>query len=77
MKYTVVDAHYLHDYKIDMTFEDGKHGIVDLSEYTKRGGVFANFGHIDYFKKFIIDYGTLVWDGEVDIAPERLYEKAV
>ncbi len=77
MKYTVVDAHYLHDYKIDMTFEDGKHGIVDLSEYTKRGGVFANFTHIDYFKKFTIDYGTLVWDGEVDIAPERLYEKAV
>jgi hypothetical protein len=39
--------------------------------------VFVNFGHIDYFKKFTIDYGTLVWDGEVDIAPERLYEKAV
>jgi hypothetical protein len=77
MKYTVVDAHYLHDYQIAMTFEDGKHGIVDLSEYTKRGGVFANFGHIDYFKNFTIDYGTLVWDGEVDIAPERLYEKAV
>lgn len=69
MKYTIIDAHYRHDYQIAMTFEDGKHGIIDLSEYTQRGGVFANFGHIDY--------GTLVWDGEVDIAPERLYEKAV
>lgn len=77
MKYTVVDARYLHDYQIAMTFEDGKRGVVDLKEYTDRGGVFSHFKEIDYFKKFTIDYGTLVWDGEVDIAPERLYEKAV
>ena len=76
MNYLVVEAKYLEGYKIDVTFQDGKKGVVDLKEYPGRGGVFSDFRDKEYFKRFTIDYGTLVWENEVDIAPERLYEIA-
>jgi len=35
------------------------------------------FLDIEYFKKFRVEFGTLIWgDGEEDIAPETLYTKA-
>jgi len=74
--YRVVDAKYLDGHRVAISFQDGKNGVADLSEYKNRGGVFSNFSDIEYFKKFIVDYGTVVWGDEVDIAPERLYEKS-
>ena len=77
MKYNVTDAQYLSDYKLMIQFEDGTKGEVDLESYTKRAGVFSSFSDLNYFKNFIIEYGTVVWGNEVDIAPERLYERAL
>ncbi len=77
MNFLVAEAKYLDGYKIEIVFRDGKKGVVDLQEYAKRGGVFKEFINQEYFKNFIVDYGTLVWGDEVDIAPERLYEKSL
>ena len=74
--YLVKQAQYLHDYKIQLMFNDGKQGIVDLSNYTQRSGVFEAFKDLTYFKDFSLDGITLTWRDEVDIAPERLYELA-
>ena len=73
----VVDAKYLDKYKLKITFEDGKTGVVDLSEYPQKGGVFNKFLNISFFKEFNVskELGTLVWKNEIDIAPETLYEK--
>ncbi len=50
---------------------------MDLSDYIKPDTVFEAFSDKEYFKGFHIEYGTLVWgEGEVDIAPEALYEQA-
>jgi hypothetical protein len=76
MKYLVVFAKYLKDYKIELTFKDGKVGIVDLEEYKNRGGVFESFKDLAYFKNFSLDGVTLTWLDDVDIAPERLYQIA-
>ncbi len=74
----VVSAEYCGDYKIKITFEDGKSGIVDFSSYLKKGGVFEKFKNIDFFKSFSIDneVGVLTWKNEIDIAPETLYSAA-
>lgn len=71
----VVDAQYSGGYKVQVSFDDGKKGVVDLSQYPKKGGVFSPLSDKEYFKKFFIDLNTLCWPNGADIAPERLYEK--
>ncbi|NCD42314.1 MAG: DUF2442 domain-containing protein [Bacteroidia bacterium] len=73
----VTDAKYIEGYILEVAFEDGKRGIIDFSDYLFRGGVFAKFNNLDFFKSFTVsnDLGTIVWGDEIDIAPETLYEK--
>lgn len=72
----LVEAEYLDSYNIKCTFKNGKQGILNLNQYSRRGGVFSRFCDLEYFKNFHIDNGVLVWgDGEIDIAPETLYHK--
>jgi hypothetical protein len=75
--FEITEAEYLGEYRIRMRFEDNSTGIADLSGYAAKGGVFKKFEDIGYFKKFMLENGTLTWgDGQLDIAPEALYEKA-
>ncbi len=73
----VVKAEYIDGFKIKCIFKDRKHGIVDMTQYSKKGGVFKKFAGREFFKNFRIDNGALTWGaGEIDIAPETLYHKA-
>lgn len=78
MYYDIVDARYIEDYKIELTFENGKNGVVDFRGYINKGGVFSRFSDIEYFRQFYInkEIGVLCWPDEVDIAPETLYSEA-
>lgn len=64
-------------YSVKLQFEDGSFGTVDLRKYAKEGTVFSRFNDPEYLNTMRIEYGTLVWgQGEVDIAPEALYQAA-
>jgi hypothetical protein len=77
MDCSVKTAQHIDRYRIRLDFEDGSRGDVDLAGYVRPGTVFEAFADPDYFKTFRVEYGTLVWgDGEVDLAPEKLYELA-
>ena len=77
MYFNVIDAVYIGEYRIDLKFKNGKTGIVNLAEYISNGEIFKPLRSLENFKKFSVDYGTLTWNnGEIDIAPETLYEKA-
>lgn len=78
MIHDVVSATYKGDYKIEVTFDNHKRGIVDFSKYIKKGGVFNRFKDINFFKNFVInqELGVLTWQGEIDVAPETLYAEA-
>jgi len=78
MIHDVVSAVYRGGYKIEVTFNDGKKGVVDFSKYLKRGGVFERFKDMDFFRSFAIneELGVLAWRNEIDIAPETLYAAA-
>ena len=77
MYFDITHAQYDSEYRILLEFEDGSRGTVDLSDYINPDTVFEVFRDKHYFKNFRIEYGTLVWgEGEVDIAPETLYEWA-
>ena len=78
MLHDVISAKYEGNYRIELTFDDEKKGIVDFSEYLLKGGVFDRFKDIEFFKDFSIndELGTLTWRNDIDVAPEKLYSKA-
>jgi len=73
----IINAEHIDGYKVRVVFEDNQQGIVDFSEYVSRGGVFTKFSSLDFFKNFSVnkELGTIVWNDEIDIAPETIYEK--
>ena len=77
MYFDLKNAEVVSGYLLKLEFEDGTTGKIDLSKYVEEGTVFAVLKDPSYFKTLRIEYGALVWgDGEVDIAPEALYEDA-
>ncbi|MBI5344721.1 MAG: DUF2442 domain-containing protein [Deltaproteobacteria bacterium] len=78
MYYEIKEARHIEGYKLEITFENGKNGIIDLQEYINKGGVFARFSDFEYFKRFYInkELGVLCWPDGLDIAPETLYHEA-
>lgn len=73
----VVGANYIKDFQVEVIFENGKKGIVDFSEYPKRGGVFSPMVDMEFFKQLFVnaELGTICWPNGADIAPETLYSK--
>lgn len=76
--YDIVKTKYVDEYKIELTFDNGRKGVVDFRDYAEKGGVFARFADIEYFKQFSLnrELGVLTWPDDVDIAPETLYHEA-
>ena len=75
MYFEIVKAEYLDSYKVQLTFKNGRSGIADLASYPDPTNVFIKFLDLSYFMDFKIEFGTLIWgDGELDIAPEHLYQ---
>jgi hypothetical protein len=73
--YDVKSVKCLEDYKLELVFENGERGIVDLSGYRNKGGVFSRFADQSYFRKVYVnqELGTICWPDGADIAPETLY----
>ena len=77
MDHDVVEARYVHDYVLWLSFRDGTAGEVDLGPELS-GEVFEPLLDLDYFKRFTIhpQCRTLVWPNDADLAPEFLHEVA-
>lgn len=78
MIHDVVSASYKGGYRIEVTFDDGKRGVVDFSKYLDKGGVFDRFKDVNFFENFKVneELGVLTWRDEIDVAPEALYAEA-
>ena len=64
----------LANYRLELTFVDGSHGIVDLSDIPFTG-VFEPLAEPDYFAQATLKNGVVVWPCGVDIAPDALHKK--
>lgn len=63
----------LGSYELELTFDDGTVGTVDLAEFAGRG-VFRDWLEPGMFEKVNIDSsGALEWPGGIDICPDSLY----
>ena len=72
----VIDANYIDEYKIRLSFNDGTIGIVNLKDEIY-GNIFEPLKEIEYFKNFKLDTWTLCWPNGADLSPEFLYELAL
>lgn len=77
MFFDIIDARYEGDHRIRLFFRDGKSGLVDLGDYIGEAKIYSDIRDPLEFAKFSIEFGSITWkNGEIDIAPEALYEKA-
>jgi hypothetical protein len=71
----VKNVKVLGDYRLELAFDDGARGIVDLSDLVGKG-VFALWRDRAAFARVRIGTsGELVWDDQVDLCPDALYLK--
>jgi hypothetical protein len=69
----IVNVTVLEDYHLELTFDDGKEGVVDLF-YLLEKGAFSCWQDRDTFKKVQIgSSGELLWGDQVDLCPDALY----
>jgi len=73
----VTQAKYLEGYRVEISFNDGKKGIVDLRQSLK-GSVFTPLKDKNLFSQLRVDeeLDTIVWPNGADFAPEYLYFQA-
>ena len=78
MYHDVTEMLILDDYKLQLTFDDGKSGVLDCKPFIEKGGVFSKLRDPEFFKSVQInsELGVLTWDDEIDIAPETVYSIA-
>ena len=73
----ITKAQYLSDYKVAVTFNNGKTGIADLAS-ALQGGVFEALKDKSEFAKLSVDteLETIGWPNGADLAPEFVYFQA-
>jgi len=75
MYFNVVEALYIEEYKINLKFENGKTGVVNLAEYILQGEIFQPLQSLENFKNFTVTMEHLHGIMERLILHRKLYMK--
>ncbi len=62
-------------YLLYLEFENGEQRIFDMTPYMEKQP-FVRLKAYPLFAMANIDYGTVVWPGNIDISPETLYDRS-
>ena len=69
----VIYAKALPGYRLELRFDSGESGVVDLSEFVGRG-VCAAWEKPGVFEQVTVTAdGAVEWPGEIDFCPDALY----
>jgi len=73
----VLEVKVLSNFGLFVKFVDGTFGEVDLSVLvnSEKGGVFAPLRDPSLFAQVYLEYGVVTWPGEVDLAPDAMYDE--
>jgi len=73
----VISVRPLGDYRLWLRFSTGEEKEFDFKPFLN-AKCYKPLNDEDVFNSVYIDYGVTVWnDGDIDIAPERLYQDGV
>lgn len=71
----VVHVEVAPDYRLRLVFENGERRIFDMTPYLERRP-YLHLKDKRQFARASVDCGTVVWPGDVDVAPETLYQRS-
>lgn len=64
------------EFALLLTFNNGERRYFDMRPYLHYP-VFHRLANPGFFSLAYVDYGTVVWPGNIDIAPETLFDSSV
>ncbi len=71
----LIQAHYVGDFRVALTFSDGREGVFAGHDLLRRSGpLLLPLRDESYFKRVFIDAGALCWPNGLELSPQRLYE---
>ena len=74
--WSVIEVEPRRDYTMLLTFAGGEKRLYDARPLLDKR-VSEELRDVGFFMKARVMYGTVVWNNEIDIAPEHLYESSV
>ena len=72
----VISVHTRDDYTLELVFENDEKRIFDMKPFLEKKP-FVKLLNSPLFFKASVKYGTVVWPGNLDIAPETLWARSV
>jgi hypothetical protein len=72
----VVSVKPLPDFQIDLEYKNGERRLFDVRPLLAMKP-WNRIARPEIFSLVKVAYGTVVWPGEIDIAPETLYDDSV
>ena len=63
------------DFHLQLVFNTGEARLFDARRYLEKG-IFQRLKDFSLFKRPYLALDTVSWPGEIDIAPETLYDRS-
>jgi len=73
----LVEVAALPGYQLKVRFLDDTEGLIDMSRliFSDKAGVFATLRDPTLFTQAHLELGVVTWPGEIDLAPDAMYEE--
>ena len=68
----IIKVEPIEDYKLLITFGNGEKRLKDMKPYLEKG-IFKKLKDEKYFKQVKVLYGTISWDGDIELCADSLY----
>jgi len=69
----IIKVKVLDDYKLELTFDNNVVKRKDMKPHLN-SGVFKKLKNQEVFNSVKISYGTISWNGDIDMCADYLYE---
>ena len=71
----VISVKAREDFQLEIRFDTGETRLFDTRPYLEKG-VFQRLKDPSLFKQAYVSFDTVCWPGNLDIAPETLYDRS-
>ena len=74
MYWDVMEVRPEPNYSLFVRFKDGTAGRIQLTR-NELTGALAPLLDVQFFERVFIDSGAVAWPGEIDLAPDAMYDQ--